>query len=394
MSVKDVAIYEDLNPDPFTVVRVLGTGVGSMTQLVKMGENSPLYVRKTITEEFANTEAWKALERVSHPLVPRVLEQYWRDGCYEVVYDYVPGESLAEFIKRNGTLNERYAASIMIDVADAASALHAAGIVHRDISPGNVIIDLKGRAHLTDLGIARVVEAGQSRDTTRLGTWGFAAPEQYGFAQTDARSDVYSMGRLLAYACTGRMPEVASDSFDDAQYGLDALSPSIASVIRTACAFEPSARFQSAKAFATALSSCMGSTATTETRTAPVESGMVIIGNKGPNWQRALGWIALIAWVFMTLIFSMAVVGAFTSTEPVEDPIGSFLLALAGFAISAYCVFQTWNALMLRGAFKQRERRVIRLLCSYGIAILAFFAVLLVLAIASAIVTAVMGGAA
>ena len=386
MAIKDAAGYEDLGPDRYTVVRALGTGVGSVTQLVKRGENSPLYVRKVITPEYANVDAWKALETVSHPLVPRVYDQCWRCGNYEVVYDYISGESLAEFIKRNGALNERYAASLMLDVADAAAALHAAGIVHRDISPGNVIVDLKGRAHLTDLGIARVVEAGQSHDTTRLGTWGFAAPEQYGFAQTDARSDVYSMGRLLAYSCTGRMPEVASDTFDDPEFGLDTLSPDLASVIRTACAFEPSARFQSANAFATALSSCMGSLPE------PTVSGLVIVGKKGPAWLRALGWTALIVWVFLAFIFLMGSIGVFTA-ENVVYPLGSFMVAIGCILCCAFCAFQTWRALTLRGIFAKREKRVKRLLLSYFVAILCligyFAALVLVVTTVHVITTSI-----
>ena len=380
MAVKDAATSEDMGFDPYTVVRVVGTGVGGETQLVKRGENPLLYVRKVITAEFANVEAWQMLGLISHPLVPHVYGQGWRDGNYEVVYDYVSGESLADFVKRNGAVNERYAASLMIDVADAADALHSAGIVHRDISPGNVIVDFKGRAHLTDLGIARVVEEGQSRDTTRLGTWGFAAPEQYGFAQTDARSDVYSMGRLLAYICTGHMPEAVNEPFDD-RSGIDELSPEISSIITTACAFEPSARFQSAEAFAMALMACVGSLPTS------VEGGMYIVGAKGPKWLRALGWTALVAWAFCAFAFILAACGSFVSTEPVEHPAATFFLVIAGIVVGAYCSVQTWRALMLRGEYGQRKGRVAKLLRSYGLAIVAFLAAFMVLIIFSVVVT-------
>ena len=382
MAVNDVAVYEDLGPDPYTVVRELGRGVGSITQLVKRGEDSALYVRKRISAELANIEAWQALEQVSHPLVPHVYEQCWRDGTYEVVYDYVSGESLDSFIKRNGVLNERYAASIMLDVADAAAALHAAGIVHRDISPNNVIIDLKGRAHLTDLGIARVVEAGQSRDTTQLGTWGFAAPEQYGFAQTDARSDVYAMGRLLAYACTGLMPEVVSNTFDDEEYGLSTLSPGIVSVIKTACAFEPSARFQSAGAFATALSVCMGDMTVPEAKSLPAKTqDTPSETTHGSLILRILGRIAFVAWVVAAFFVILGALFSLLEPGTSKEPVGSFLTGVALAGLCVYCAIQTRLALKHRGVYEQQKGRVPALLRSYLWAIMIFALVFLLLVV-------------
>ncbi|MDD6566909.1 MAG: hypothetical protein PUF11_09045, partial [Parafannyhessea umbonata] len=99
-------------------------------------------------------------------------------------------------------------------------------------------------AHLIDLGIARMRVDGASHDTTRLGTWGFAAPEQYGFAQTDARSDVFSLSRVLAYALTAADP--ADASFDSAAQESPLVLPALREVIKKATAFEPSARYQSA----------------------------------------------------------------------------------------------------------------------------------------------------
>lgn len=377
MAVKDCTDYENVGLDPYTVVRVLGTNEFSCTQLVKFGDNSPLYVRKSIMAEMANIEAWQALEHVSHPLVPRVREQYWRAGTYVVVYDYVPGDSLAELMGRNGVLNERYAVSLLLDVADAAAALHAAGIVHRDISPGNVVVDLKGRAHLTDLGIARVVEAGQSHDTTLLGTMGFAAPEQYGFAQTDARSDVYSMGRLLAYACTGLLPSVASDSFDDPEFGLETLSPGLVNVIKTACAFEPSVRFQSAQDFATALSTCMdglpasstASTAAPKNKTAPAEENTSdTVAEKGPRWLRGIGWTLYVLFGLVAFVTAAWVFTAYPKeAATLENPWYMLLSTVLFCAYSAYCAYQTWHALNLSGIYKDWDTRIRRLLLRYVI---------------------------
>ncbi len=136
------------------------------------------------------------------------------------------------------------------EVCEAAEALHVRNIVHRDISPANVIVAADG-AHLIDLGIARLRVEGVSKDTSKLGTWGFASPEQFGFAQTDARSDVYSIGRLLGYMLTGVRPD--EEAYEKALDDQAKVPPAYRAVIDHACAFEPSGRYQSARELSAAL---------------------------------------------------------------------------------------------------------------------------------------------
>ena len=94
---------------------------------------------------------------------------------------------------------------------------------------------------------------GASKDTTSLGTWGFASPEQYGFAQTDARSDVYSIGRVLGFALTGVRPD--DEAYEQIlKKNIDNAPATLVHAITRACSFEPSARFQSAAEMAGVLS--------------------------------------------------------------------------------------------------------------------------------------------
>lgn len=263
--------------DSFAPVRTLTEGDGGTTELVVRREPRPgepvLLVRKRMPVPLANEPAWRALqvaeladacdaagadgaagaapgEAKAVPAakaagvsrLPHVRELYRLPDALVAVYDYVEGPTLRELVQERGPLAPARAVALARQLCQALAPLHAAGVVHRDIAPGNVVVAADG-AHLIDLGIARMRVDGASHDTTRLGTWGFAAPEQYGFAQTDARSDVFSLGRVLTYALTAADP--ADASFDSAAQESPLVPPALRAVIKKATAFEPSARFQS-----------------------------------------------------------------------------------------------------------------------------------------------------
>lgn len=253
--------------DSFAPVRTLAEGDGGTTELVVRREPRPgepvLLVRKRMPAPLANESAWRALQvaelagagtAAGEPAMapaakaagvsrlPHVRELYRLPDALVAVYDYVEGPTLRELVRERGPLAPARAVALARQLCQALAPLHAAGVVHRDIAPGNVVVAADG-AHLIDLGIARMRVDGASHDTTRLGTWGFAAPEQYGFAQTDARSDVFSLGRALAYALTAADPQDAS--FDSAAKESPLVPPALRAVIKKATAFEPSARFQS-----------------------------------------------------------------------------------------------------------------------------------------------------
>ena len=237
----DEALRSLIRDDAYRVERVLADGPSGRTELVTLGGEGPL-VRKRMPRTIANPAVWAALVGIDEPLLPRVEEIYHVPDELVVIYAYVEGESLRDLLKREGRLDETQAVAIVCDVCTAASALHARGVIHRDITPGNVIVASDG-AHLVDLGIARMRSETGTRDTTNLGTWGFAAPEQFGFAQTDARSDVFAIGRLLGCLLVGVQPD--SDAFEEALGDRQLVSEHLAEVIRKATQFEPSARYQS-----------------------------------------------------------------------------------------------------------------------------------------------------
>lgn len=232
--------------DAYHVDQVLARGSGGVTELVGIGGAGP-FVRKKIPLQLARRNVWSALGECSSPRLPRVEATYELPDCFVVIYDYVAGESLESVVSKRGRMPLDVAVTVMGQLCEAVGELHAHGIVHRDISPKNVIMASDG-AHLIDLGISRMhAEKPVEHDTTILGTWGFAPAEQYGFAQTDSRSDIYSLGRLLGYLLTGVYP--TDGDYERLLNDDDVVDAHTRAVIARACALEPSARPQTVTRF-------------------------------------------------------------------------------------------------------------------------------------------------
>ena len=141
--------------------------------------------------------------RVHSPYVVRVLGYGARQGIPYVVLEYVPGSSLRARLAQHGPYAPREARSILVQVAQGLSAVHQAGVVHRDVKASNVLVTDDGVAKLTDFGIARAPDAsGQTGTGTLLGTPAYMAPE----GPRDVRSDLYSLGVLYYELLAGALP--------------------------------------------------------------------------------------------------------------------------------------------------------------------------------------------
>jgi Serine/threonine protein kinase len=137
----------------------------------------------------------------------------------------------------------------MTDLAEILRYLHSVAphpIIYRDMKPSNVIIDREGRVRLVDFGIARHYKAGQDSDTKHIGTHGYAAPEQYGSNQTDARSDIYSLGVTIYHAITGKSPLEPPYELLPIRQVNPNLSEGLETIISRCVRVDPNQRYQSA----------------------------------------------------------------------------------------------------------------------------------------------------
>jgi tRNA A-37 threonylcarbamoyl transferase component Bud32 len=218
------------------------------TLLVKNRRTGGYDIAKCYTDKSLlsdNAEA-KILRSVKHPGLPLFVGEYKNDGMLCVVREYVDGKPLDQYVGQNGiTPGETIA--LAVQLCDILICLHEQKppVIHRDIKPQNIIIDSVGRAHLIDFGISREFDAEAKADTVCFGTKHFAAPEQYGFAQTDNRADIFSLGVLLGWLLTGEC---------DVQTALPKIADQkIRRVVQKCTAFAPAARYASAAKLKSAL---------------------------------------------------------------------------------------------------------------------------------------------
>jgi WD40 repeat protein len=159
------------------------------------------------------TEAFKReallLANLMHPNLPRIYEHFSETGRWYLVMDFIEGETLEEYLGgKSGRLPVEEVLDIGMQLCTVLDYLHTRQppIIFRDLKPSNIIRTSTRHLYLVDFGIARHFKMGQAKDTIAFGSPGYAAPEQYGKAQTTPRSDIYSLGTALHQMLSGDDP--------------------------------------------------------------------------------------------------------------------------------------------------------------------------------------------
>ena len=182
---------------------------GRETFLVSPKGTEELCVAKCYDSSlFSDQNTENILLNLHHEGIPVFCNSYRNDSMFIIVRSYIRGVPLSEYA-RDKDLSQEEIVCLCMKLADVLIYLHnqTPPVIHRDIKPENIIITEKGDVILIDFDIARTFKTAEETDTVFFGTKGYAPPEQYGFTQTDCRSDIYSFGVLLRFLLTDSVRE-------------------------------------------------------------------------------------------------------------------------------------------------------------------------------------------
>ena len=250
----------------YHIQRVIGQGgMGAVYQAKDVKRQTICAIKEMSLSMVPGSERQQAIQNfkieakmlwgLNHPNLPAFTGFFSEGQRYYMVMEYVDGYTLEELLERNnGPFSERRVLGWARQLCDVLEYLHSQNppIIFRDMKPGNIMLTRNGRIKLIDFGIARFFRSSSSQDTQLLGTPGFAPPEQYGRAQTDERSDIYSLGITLFQLLTNTLSENGF-GLKDVRLINPQISPSVARALEKAGALNPEERYDSVAEFRRAL---------------------------------------------------------------------------------------------------------------------------------------------
>lgn len=170
-------------------IRLLKESEKSKVHLVREKCEGQVFVRKILKDR---CPVYSVLQNCQHPYLPKLYEVRVEEDVTTIIEEYIEGKALGSW-----EISEKQFLSVVRDLCSVLEFIHGKGIIHRDIKPSNIILAGDGHIRLIDFDAARMPKEDLDQDTRLLGTRGYAPPEQYGFAQTDERADIYSLGVTL-----------------------------------------------------------------------------------------------------------------------------------------------------------------------------------------------------
>lgn len=255
----------------FEILRELGRGAQSVVYLGKDAQLQrevaikTLHFSRNAPEQNATLLAEaRMVSKLRHPNIVPIFDAGEEAGNVYLVFEYVPGKNLADFLRQSGALSGVKAVALLRPVLDAVAAAHAQGIIHRDLKPSNILLDENGTPRVMDFGIAaRVEDASATAGKDLSGTPSYMAPEYISRQEVSARSDIFALGLILFEMLSGQraadganvynvMHRLANENIRLPAGGA-AVDERLSEILYKALARDPQLRYQSVTQFAEAL---------------------------------------------------------------------------------------------------------------------------------------------
>lgn len=227
-----LSFYRELN-------KVGGKRNVSMVQHIESGH---ICIKKILP--ICDMELYRSLQKLHVSGIPEILSMIEDEETFIVIEEYINGKTLASLLSETGRLREEDAVDIITQLCGILRVLHNASpsIIHRDIKPENIIIAPENKVYLIDFNAAKKYDPDKNYDTVLMGTVEYAAPEQFGFSQSDVQTDIYALGVLLNVMLTGCFPR---EKLYDGK---------LSAIILKCISIDPSKRFRSVTRLSDSLS--------------------------------------------------------------------------------------------------------------------------------------------
>ena len=278
---KEKQIWKDYLPaemkENWTVYECLKENEDSATFIVKETAAGILCVLKwgrNMQAELLRNEM-EILEKLADRKlsgIPKAYRIFEESSEVYLVREYIEGTPLAQMVLQKGGIPEAEICRISRKICQTAEQFQNPDnlMIHRDIKPENIVITASGEAVFIDFGTMRSYKKDGSRDTFVVGTRGTAAPEQYGYTQTDQRTDVYAIGQTMLY--------MVSESYEMDQLSECNISRKLKKVIEKACSFEPDKRYTDASELSRAIEKCQKNSRKPLWKKTGVAVGLIAVG--------------------------------------------------------------------------------------------------------------------